>query len=189
MEENELRIRIIETALDEFNGKGIHFTMDQIAKRLGISKKTIYTVFEDKESLIYAGVEHGFAMIKRSEVAILKNDSLSTVDKIRRVLIVLPDRFRDIDFRQIYGMTDTYPEVFNKIVEKINTGWEPTIQLIEQGIREGKIRKISIPVFRVMVEASIKSFISSKELIESDISYEEALEDMIDILMEGIVIV
>lgn len=34
-----LKIDIIEAALDEFNEKGIKFTMESIAKRLGISKR------------------------------------------------------------------------------------------------------------------------------------------------------
>lgn len=34
--------------------------MDDIARELGISKKTIYQHFEDKNAIVYAGVEHHF---------------------------------------------------------------------------------------------------------------------------------
>ena len=47
----ELRETILEGTIQAFNKKGLKFTMDDIASLLGMSKKTIYTVFRDKESL------------------------------------------------------------------------------------------------------------------------------------------
>ncbi len=49
----ELKDRIIETASEAFTAHGIKsITMDDIAASLGISKRTLYEVFRDKESLL-----------------------------------------------------------------------------------------------------------------------------------------
>lgn len=49
----ELRERIIETAVEAFSAHGIKsITMDDIATSLGISKRTLYEVFSDKETLL-----------------------------------------------------------------------------------------------------------------------------------------
>ena len=56
--EMNLKITILEGALQAFRQKGLKFTMDDIAKILGISKKTIYTVFQDKEALFLAMVDY-----------------------------------------------------------------------------------------------------------------------------------
>ena len=49
----ELKERIIATATEAFTTKGIKsITMDDIAAALGISKRTLYEVFVDKESLL-----------------------------------------------------------------------------------------------------------------------------------------
>ncbi len=49
----ELRERIVVTAMEAFRTKGIRsITMDDIAAALGISKRTLYEVFADKESLL-----------------------------------------------------------------------------------------------------------------------------------------
>lgn len=49
----ELRERIIATATEAFTSKGIKsITMDDIATALGISKRTLYEVFSDKETLL-----------------------------------------------------------------------------------------------------------------------------------------
>src|SRR5256885_9963928 len=48
----ERRAAIIEAALDEFTARGFAATrLDDIAKRAGVAKGTIYLYFRDKESL------------------------------------------------------------------------------------------------------------------------------------------
>lgn len=56
----ELRETILEGTIQAFNKKGLKFTMDDIAALLGISKKTIYTVFQDKNTLVSEMVDYCF---------------------------------------------------------------------------------------------------------------------------------
>jgi AcrR family transcriptional regulator len=52
------RSRILETARTVFREKGFRqATMDEIAKKLGISKAALYTYFKDKEELFKAAYE------------------------------------------------------------------------------------------------------------------------------------
>lgn len=54
----ELRQLILDTAMAEFKSKGIRqVRMDDIAHRLGISKRTLYEVFAKKEELLFEGVK------------------------------------------------------------------------------------------------------------------------------------
>lgn len=182
----QLKEKIIEATIDEFNEKSLKFTMDDIARRLEISKKTIYTIFPDKETLFFETVEYCFAAIKVSEQEIVDDHSLDLVEKIKRILIVLPNRYKHIDWRQVHVIKDKYPRIYKKIEQHIETGWETTIALLEEGIRLGLIKQISIPVLKLMVEGSIQNFLGSTDLIECGIAYEEALDRMMDILMEGI---
>ena len=85
--------KILEATIKVFNRKGLKFTMDDIASELSMSKNTIYTVFRDKESMFFAMVDYCFDKIKESESEILSDDSLSTVEKIRGVLAVLPSGY------------------------------------------------------------------------------------------------
>mgnify|MGYP002334782641 CR=1 FL=1 len=72
---------ILEGTIKAFNEKGLKFTMDDVAKILGMSKKTIYTVFRDKESMFLAMVDYMFDSIKESEQQIVEDDALSTEDQ------------------------------------------------------------------------------------------------------------
>ncbi len=64
---NKTKEMLIETAIELFNEKGIKFTMDDLAKSVGMSKKTIYQMFRDKDTLVIEAVEYGFRKIKLDE--------------------------------------------------------------------------------------------------------------------------
>ena len=49
MPNQNLKDDILEATIKAFQKKGLKFTMDDIASLLGISKKTIYTVFPDRK--------------------------------------------------------------------------------------------------------------------------------------------
>ena len=86
MSDKNLKGNILEATIQVFQKKGLKFTMDDIAALLGISKKTIYTIFPDKNSLVLEMVDYCFASIKESEQRVIQNPSLDTVGKIRAIL-------------------------------------------------------------------------------------------------------
>ena len=181
------KTKILEATIKVFNKKGLKFTMDDIASELSMSKKTIYTVFKYKETMFYQMVDYCFDNIKRSEEQVINDDSLSTVEKIRRILCVLPEGYKDIDFRQLYLLKDKYPKIYFKVEERLENGWESTISLINQGVEEGSIRPVKIQVFKTMMEATIEQFFQRDILIANQISYQEALDEVVNILVDGIV--
>lgn len=182
----DLKDRIIDAVIEEFNEKGLKFTMDDIAKRLGISKRTLYTIVQDKEALFIEAVDCVFGAIKDSEREIVEDMSLDIVDKLRKILIVLPQKYKAIDYRQLYDLQSKFPRIYAKIEDRLETDWEPTFQLMEQAMEEGRIRKVSKPVFKAIISGTIEYYISRKALIDNNITYEEALQQMLDILFDGI---
>lgn len=182
----ELRETILEGTIEVFNVKGLKFTMDDIAKTLGISKKTIYTVFRDKESMFYAMVDYMFDSIKESEQRIAHDPALSTIEKIRQIMGVMPEGYKNIDFHQLYQLKDKYPAVYKQVEQRLETGWEETIALLEQGIAEGSIRQIHIPIVKMMLEATLEQFFQRDILIQNKITYMDALNEVVEILMDGI---
>lgn len=184
----ELREMILQGTIKAFNQKGLKFTMDDVASILSISKKTIYTVFSDKEQLFLSMVDYLFDNIKVSEQQVLEDNSLNTLEKIRRILGVMPDSYKEIDFRQLYLLKDKYPKIYEQVEKRLETGWETTIALIEQGMEEGVIRKIQVPIVKMMMEASLEQFFQRDILIRNGMSYTDALSEVVDILVDGIAV-
>lgn len=178
--------RILMAAIEEFQEKGLKFTMDDIAKRLGISKKTLYTVFDSKETMLLALADYCFADIKKSERSIVEDTSLTTVEKIERILFVLPERYQNIGLSKLYELQEKYPNIYRRVERYLQTDWDATIRLLEQGQAEGVLRPVSVPVLKLMVESSIARFFRENVLAENGLSYEQGLKEMLRIIMEGI---
>lgn len=181
----DLKETILEGTIQAFIQKGLKFTMDDIAGQLGMSKKTIYTVFRDKEALFLAMVDYLFDRIKESENEILQNEKMTTLEKIRKILCVLPESYQKVDFGQLYLLRGKYPSTYAKVEERLETGWEGTIALLQQGMEEGVIRPVKIPIVKMMFEAALEQFFQRDILIQNKISYVDALQEVVDILVDG----
>lgn len=180
------REKILEATIRVFNRKGLKLTMDDIASELSMSKKTIYTVFKDKESLFGEMVDYCFDKIKESEIKIICDKNMTTMEKIRAVLGGLPEGYREIDYSKLYCLKSKYPKIYNKVEYRLQSGWESTINLIKQGISEGVVRPININVFKTMMESTIGQFFQRDVLIRNNITYVDALEEVVNILVDGI---
>ena len=75
-----------------------------------------------------------------------------------------------------------------RVREHLETGWEPTLTLLEQAMGAGVIRRVSLPVLQRMISASIEDFLADRALDAQGISYTDALDEMISILLEGLLV-
>ena len=85
-------------------------------------------------------------------------------------------------------LDEKYPKVAARVREHLETGWEPTLALLEQAMGEGVIRRVSLPVLQRMISASIEDFLADRTLDAQGISYTDALDEMISILLEGLLV-
>ena len=178
----DLRTQILDAAAKLFQAEGLGFTMQQVAAALHISKKTIYTVYSDKEALLLDMVDMLFEKIHRrkAELAALP---LPLEERLRAVIIALPEEYAALDFRQLDALEEKYPAVAARVRRHLETGWEPTIALLEQGIAEKRIRPVNLTVLRRVLTAAFQQLLSGAN---DGSSYAAELDDMMDILMNGI---
>ena len=180
--------KILQATIQAFNQKGLKFTMDDIASILAMSKKTIYTIFKDKNTLFMEMVDYLFDTIKESESEIIEDNTLSTIEKIRRILGVMPESYKDIDLRQLYMLKDKFPEIYRHVEERLENGWETTIKLLEQGIEEEVIRPVNVLMFKMMMEASIEQFFQRDILMRAGMTYTQGLDEIVGILLDGVAV-
>lgn len=183
----EAREKCIYQTIALCSSCGLDFTMSQLATELGMSKKTLYVLFESKESLLLATVDHMFDAVKSSEAQVLALKDIPLEEKIRRLIVVLPDSYRTLNWSRLQGVEEKYPKVYHRIRERLETGWEPTLELLEQGIAEGVLRPFVPGLLRAVVEGAIEYFLSGTALEREKLDYIQALDGMMDLLMYGIV--
>lgn len=133
--------RILSESKELFTRFGIRsVTMDDIANHLGISKKTIYQHFADKDSLVLEVVK---GETGRMEDICNQHCALAVnaIDEIFRVMAFTDELFRNMNPMLLFDLEKSYPaayEVFNK---HKNNFFYPTIkENLEWGIAEGLYR-------------------------------------------------
>ncbi len=187
-EEKENIEKILNGTLRVFNEKGIKFMMDDVAHEISVSKKTLYVYFKNKEDMIIKLVDYLFDGIKEAEKSVVEDNELTTVEKIRKILGVMPQSYSEIDFEKLYTLREKYPKVYIKVEERLENGWEETIRLLNDGIKEKVIRPVKIPILKMMLEASLEQFFQRDVLVRNNISYQQGLNEVVNILVDGIVI-
>ncbi len=182
-----MREKILEGSLNVFSVKGLRFTMDDIAKEMKMSKKTIYTVFRDKNDLLCAMVDYAFDRIKEAEDEIFYNDNLSILDKLRGILGVLPDSYKNFDYQALYQFKDKYPAAYEKLAMRLDSGWDKTFELLRLGQQEGIVRNIDLELFKISYEATITRLIMTDALEKKSLDYPTAFRMVVDFMIHGLI--
>lgn len=183
---DRVRQKCIDCAIQLCSSQGLDFTMSQLAARLGMSKKTLYVLFDSKEALLLAVVDTMFDAVKADEAKILARQDLSLADKVRQLVVVLPDSYKNLDWSRLQGVEKKYPAVYGRIRQRLESEWEPTLELLRQGMEQGELRPFQPGLLRAVVEGAMEHFLSSDALQREGIGYVQALDGMMDLLMEGI---
>ena len=186
MSESLKKEQILDSVIKLYRKKGIKFTMDDIANDLSMSKKTLYVHYRNKDSMLIDAVNRFFDTLKKAEQKILEDKDLDYYEKLKKVLSAMPNQYDGMEFGQLYMIKDKHPRVYDCIAKRLESGWEPTIKLLEDGIMTGKLRQFSIPIMKTMMETTLEQFFQKDVLMKNGIPYNTALNEVVDILINGI---
>jgi AcrR family transcriptional regulator len=157
----EAQERIRKKADELFRRYGIKsVTMDEIASQLGISKKTIYQFYADKDQLVEAvAVDE----ISYSQECCLKDMAISTnaIEEIFRVMEFVEIMFRNMNPSMIHDLEKYHPEGYKKFLEHKNKFLFDMIKRnLERGIREELYRsEINVEIMtRYRLESMMIAF-------------------------------
>ncbi len=132
--------KIVDTAMANFRQKGIHAVrMDDVAAELGISKRTLYELFENKELLLYEGVVkyHEQHTLEMKEMA----DRCSNVMEI--LIVAYKNKVEELRKTnpQFYEDLSRYPRVARYLNQKNQQLHKNTTEFLARGMQEGYFRQ------------------------------------------------
>lgn len=137
----DVKERILGKAAELFMRYGIRsITMDEIAAQLGISKKTIYQFFTDKDDMVFAVIEQE---IRKNEAECLqyRYDSSDAVHEVFLAVEDLEEMLRYTNPMMLYDLEKYHPRAFQKIRDyKYQFLHEALLENLRKGIEEGVYR-------------------------------------------------
>lgn len=137
----ELKDRIKQKADELYRRYGIKsVTMDEIATQMGVSKKTIYQCFSDKNELVDAVVAE---MLEYNKIC-CKNSRMQARNAVQEVYLgmeSLQEMLSNMNPSILYDIERGHPQTFKKFIEfKYNFLFDLMKKNIERGKKEGLYR-------------------------------------------------
>ena len=153
MTELDQKLRIRDKARDLFMQYGIRtVSMDDIANGLGISKKTIYIYYADKDQLVNAVVAY---VINKTQNA-CEFDRSKAIDAIHEIFLatdMAKDLFRSMNPSLLFDMQKYCPEAFRMFTAHKN---EYLCGMIRDNLFRGKKEELYRPEIDVDVLARFR---------------------------------
>jgi len=137
----EIKERIIAKAREQFFRYGVKsVTMDDIAGELGISKKTIYQHFEDKDAIVHQLMMAEMANDK-CEWNDLDGSSNNVIEKIVKSMDIIRKAFAEINPSAFFDIKKYHPKTWQLFQDhKQNFVMDSIRKELLQGIEEGFFR-------------------------------------------------
>lgn len=180
----ELRERILVTATEAFASKGIKsITMDDIAAALGISKRTLYEVFSDKESLL----KECILKVQSDREAYLQEvyeQSHNVLEVILAVFQKSIEVFHQTN-KRFFEDIKKYPKVYNMMKERSESDSEKTMSFFMLGVEQGIFRSdVNFAIVNLLVREQFDVLLNTD--VCNEYSFIEVYESIMFTYIRGI---
>lgn len=175
---------IIDTASKAFFTYGIKsITMDEIASSAGISKRTLYQLFKDKEELLLGTIINSqIEMTQFSEGLLKETDNVLEI--ILRTHKYLVHQYQNTDKRFFEDLV-RYPEAYKILTQGQQRDLSTSVEFFKKGVRQGIFREdVNFELFCEIMREQFHVFINSS--IFSRYSFLEIHRNLIFIHLRGI---
>lgn len=158
--------RIIDQAMQMFATQGIKSVrMDDIAQHLGVSKRTLYELFGDKEGLLYLAMERYFQRDRQRWTELTAN-ARNVLEAMFMVLAQVMDK-AEVSSRMMDNLKKFYPAVHDKLTrEGMEKNRRSLRGMLDQGIVDGLfVDNINIDLAISVLYYTASALVARKELM------------------------
>ena len=137
----EIQERILDTSFSLFRQFGTRsITMDDIAQKMGVSKKTLYAHFADKDELVVNAISRYLLQMDEESVE-NQQKAGDAIEELFLVMQTLDECFRYMNPIILFDIQRFHPRAFQVFQDYKNGGLQFTIrQNLERGVKEGLYR-------------------------------------------------
>jgi AcrR family transcriptional regulator len=184
----DIKERIINETFGLFVKFGIRsVTMDQIASHLGISKRTLYETFREKNELLTEGIEH-FRGIMHADAMKIINRSDNVIESLYYIGKHGEEMRKRVNPLFFEDIRKYYPEIHSKISDRSrNKQYSIMLTMIRKGINDGVFKKGLNPEIVNEFWHEIMNIFMNEEIFPRDqYSQDDLLKNMITPYLIGI---
>lgn len=184
----EIQERIITEAGKLFARYGIRsITMDALAEDMGISKRTIYENFKDKDTLLSEVITY-YKSNQLEETQKIIANSENIIDAMFKMLERMIDTMKTINPIFFQDIKKYHPDIFSQIQEKGDLkDHSITLQILNEGIRQGIfLKEINVEIVNNALHELFNLFSPSSHLTHLGFHRGELFNNIILPYLKGI---
>lgn len=175
---------LIEAFEEELRSQKINkITVDDLVKKVGISKGSFYTFFPSKEVLFFHVVSNIQQKMITEIISIVNRNKKTSKEKLKLILLLIADKLQNYPWLQELEGGD-FDKVLRKLPEDLKESLTSQDIIDVQNILEQLNLESSIPVSRlvVIIQIILSSTTRAKDFGKN---YNIALKTLFDILVEN----
>lgn len=158
-EQNERFQDLIEPIKELFYKYGLkNLNMDELSRRLGISKKTLYTFVKNKEELVDKVFLNEEIKLKRISEEIGKYP-INAIEKLLKISQLVHEEMKKINPMIRFEMEKYYPQVFEDYVEKKR-------KFVYEGMKNNILQGIDEKLYRDDINVELVATIYINSFVE-----------------------
>ena len=181
----EVKGRILKVAATIIEEQGISFRMDDLAKRLTISKRTLYEQFRSKNEIIETIIAQGAEDFYEQHKNIIEDTNLSLEDVLYKYFQVrshLYAAFNGESFKEMFLSIPHLQESMNQLFKK---DWELLKNFLQQRQIEGHIAQhIDIDIIIMMLQGPVRRIVFESDTYHDDVF--RYMPKVISVILQGI---
>ena len=179
-----LKGKILDTAMTLFARNGIKAVkMDDIARTLNISKRTIYELYENKEVILFEGIKR-YNQRREEEMSQFVKGNTNVMDIILNVYKVKVEEFRFTN-SLFYDDLEKYPDVMAYLEKSRDENRKELIAFLNKGVKEGYFREdINNDLVTILFDSIGQLFLQKR--LYARFSIESVLNNIMFISLRGI---
>ena len=164
-------------------------TMDEVARELAMSKKTIYILFPSKKVIMEEVLKDVRAEVLVEINTILDSAALSTIEKLRQVLVRTAEKFSAFSPYLLTDMERNVPDLWKQFkVMKHELVFKNAKRLLEIAQKNQEVRKeVNLDLLMVFYSAAVSYLRDTSFLNDFSKEIQDQLPATSDKTFEGIV--
>jgi AcrR family transcriptional regulator len=162
--------------------------MEEIASNLGISKKTLYKHFSNKDHILKEIIANHKCEIQTFIDELVNDNSLQFIDKLEKLMNFLTQHAPIVDGPMLQDLIKNHPELWNDIKEfrKTKSNFQFS-RLIKDGIDTGFFRNDIHQDFIVVAYMSaVHGLLNPEAISNSPYTIDQIHKHLSRVLLEGI---
>ena len=188
MDDDRVTERILERTTEKIYEDGfVAFTMDDVARDSGISKKTLYRLIPSRHELIFRVVNRQIDRVKAKQQEILADDSLDYRQKLDSLIGTVSGILGRVQRKSMQEMGRIHPDLWEMIRVRRMEILKGMTAVLEEGQAEGRVRTdIPVSFLALYFQSVVDSMINPRTIGDAGMAPRELITSVLSVFFDGI---